>query len=228
MSTTAEGATAPAAAETTDGRPPVYGRMLKAAEAHASGKWKPTDESAKQFKLFTAWRNLGPGRTITEGVEERLAEAWGGTAPDLRTVERLASRYRWRERAEQWDVDRDAKEREAIEALSIDEQVERYRSRQVRLASESMEGAILMARWVKRELAHMLTQPAGTAKPSEVARVATAYTQVAAIAGNAEAQAIGIGELLGLLDEAQANAQAAGIPLGANTAGGAEATRAEA
>ena len=224
MSTNAEGASAPAAENGDAGQPPVYGRMLKAAEAHASGKWKPTDESAKQFKLFTAWRNLGPGRTIGEGTPEKLAEAWGGSAPDLRTVERLASRYRWRERAEQWDVERDAKEREAIEALSIDEQVERYRSRQIRLAQESMENAIAMARWVGKQLRLLLASDE-QAKPGDVARMAQAYTQVAAIAGNAEAQAIGIGELIGLLDEAQANAQAAGIPLGGN---GAERTRAEA
>ena len=139
-------------------------------------------------------------------------------------MERLASRYRWRERAEQWDVERDAKEREAIEALSIDEQVERYRSRQIRLAQESMENAIAMARWVGKQLRLLLASDE-QAKPGDVARMAQAYTQVAAIAGNAEAQAIGIGELIGLLDEAQANAQAAGIPLGGN---GAERTRAEA
>jgi hypothetical protein len=69
-----------------------------------------SDESAAAYAHFLAYRNLGVGRTFRRAYRHWVAAAGGATAGHEGPQEppgswhREMARFRWLERAEQWDV----------------------------------------------------------------------------------------------------------------------------
>lgn len=160
---------------------------------------QPT-ETPRAFAAFVVYRDLGPGRSLAKAAD---AMPHG---PGVRVMKGWSPAHRWVERARAFDRHQDrirlAARDEAVarDEYGVTHELDVYRVRQSRLASEALDNAILMAKWVGKQLGLLMVSDE-PAKPGDVARMATAHTQVAAAASSAEAQAIGLKELMGLLEE---------------------------
>lgn len=169
-------------------------------------------ESSKHYAWFAAFRDVGPTRTLT-GDETRtvIAPLNGGKLPDGRNLRRVASKWGWRERAARYDAYAEASKKAINVEVTTLAEVEDYRLRQLRLGKAMLEATIRLVTLANERMA--------TLKPSElraqdVPRFYEVAVKVAAGAASAEAQAIGLAELVRVLEEQEANS-GWGTPAGA-------------
>jgi hypothetical protein len=150
------------------------------------------EETARAYAAFSRFRELGPGRTLSEayrtgtGRKEAAAPSgqWRG----------WYAAHRWRERAERWDAHlarlaTAEREREHLSHLA------EYRERQRQLARATAEGALKLLKRAGDRLDGLEEIPA--------AALPAFYRAAAAVAdsaSSAEAQALAVDELLSLLE----------------------------
>ena len=159
------------------------------------------NESNRHYAMFAAWRDLGPGRTVKgEATLDAVAVPNGGKRPDERNLRRLMKRWHWQERAQAWDAHLDAERVAAQVEANVLLDVEGYRDRQQKLGKVMLEATIRLVTLANGRLAEL--KP-GDLRPQDVPRFFEVATKVAAAASSAEAQAIGLKELVGVLAEQQ-------------------------
>ncbi|MFU8803624.1 MAG: hypothetical protein ACNA8W_07440 [Bradymonadaceae bacterium] len=69
------------------------------------------EETAKSYRAFCIYRNLGPGRSL----QKASIEIYGKTTVSLRYLEQWSSKFSWVYRAEAWDAHEEESKRLARE-----------------------------------------------------------------------------------------------------------------
>ncbi|KGI79322.1 hypothetical protein IL38_23720 [Actinopolyspora erythraea] len=110
-------------------------------------------ESERMFARFTVYRDLGEGRTLNQTAE--ILNSTSRKTVTYRSLTEYASRYRWRERAEAFDVDQAAADRARMAKLRK-EAVERHRKQ-----GQAMQGR------AAQELAQLAV---GSLSPNDILR----------------------------------------------------------
>lgn len=159
------------------------------------------DESSKHYAMFAAWRDLGPTRTLGgSDALDALAPLNRGRRPDVRNLRRLQKRHRWEDRARAYDAHVEALHSTVTAEIDVLRDIEDYRERQHRLAKALLEATIRLVTLANGRLA---TMKPTELRPQDVPRFFEVAAKVAAGASAAEAQTIGLAELLGVLTEQQ-------------------------
>ncbi len=155
-------------------------------------------ESGRQFEAFTAYRNLGPQRSLNAAYRSDRTAA--GKAPDplqaapggWRTWYRT---NRWPARAEAYDAHLELLNRKGQEAEHA-QHIEDYRDRQRKLGSALVENAVRLLKLTNERLAGLKSGDIPLERLPSFLRAAASAAEAGA---NAEAQAIAVTELLSLL-----------------------------
>ena len=157
---------------------------------------QPT-ETPRAFAGFAVYRDLGPGRSLAK------AAAAMPNGPGVRVLKSWSPTYRWVERARAFDASADrhrlaarAEATAEAEANVIDD-LERYRRGQLSIALQLRDAALIMVAQVLQRLQSMGTEEIPVASLPSFIRAAVSVAEASTAA---EAQAIGLTELLGILD----------------------------
>lgn len=182
------------------------------------------DEGSRAFAAFCVYRDLGPARSLDKAYRKHSQDT-GSAATGTRASgrwEQWAQDHQWRERAAAYDAERERRQREQAEADHWRE-LELYRQRQRQLAITSTNASIQLMQLASRKLERLferLNLPDLTSTDAVKRKQAQAaldaalsvigtdklpgwYRAAAALAEagtNAEAQAIGVTELMRTLD----------------------------
>lgn len=161
-----------------------------------AGPWeRQSGETARAYAAFLRFRDLGPGRSLAAAYRAATGRQQAGEPSGQWRGWHAA--HAWRARAEAWDAHlaRQAQaEQEAEHARVLAE----YLARQRILAARQHDAALELLNAAGERLAAMDPQEIPVAAIPAFLRAAAA---VAEAASNAEAQALGVAELLTLLDE---------------------------
>lgn len=152
------------------------------------------DETPLAWSAFTRYRDM-PKRSLLDAyrletgrIQARiLTGQWSG----------WYRRFEWKARATAYDEYRDRIQREAREKTHREE-IEGFRSRQRRLASTATETSVVLLQKVNERLK---TLKVSDIKPGMLPAFIRAAASVSQIASGAEADALGIDDLLNQLDE---------------------------
>ncbi len=142
------------------------------------------------------YRDEGPSRSLASAYRQETGKEQAGGPSGQWTGWYV--QYRWKERAEAYDAHLEQQARAAREAEHLRD-LDAYRDRQKWLAIANLESAIRMLNMGNKRLAD-LEQSDYLLRPETLPMWFRAMVTIAEAATNAEAQALAVGELLGLLE----------------------------
>ena len=158
---------------------------------------QPT-ETPRAFAAFVVYRDLGPGRSLAKAAD---AMPHG---PGVRVMKSWSPAHRWVERARAFDADADrnrlaarAEATAEAETNAVDD-LERYRQGQLSISLQLRDAALVMVAQVLQRLQSMGAEDIPVASLPSFLRAAVSVAEASTAA---EAQAIGLAHLLGILDE---------------------------
>ena len=155
-------------------------------------------ETAKAYAAFCLYRDLGSGRSL-----EKARQALGKSSGYIRQLETWSSRSAWQERCRTYDAFLELLSRREREAAYI-EDMEAMRQRQKQLSLATFNTAISL---LHKAMARLKALDAADIDPGKLPAYFRAAAAVAEMATNAEAVALGLHELLGLLDARETAAE---------------------
>lgn len=164
------------------------------------------DEHARAFRAFRAYLSLGPARSLTRARAALSAE---GAAISLRQLKRWSAAHDWVSRVRAFDADEAARTFAARTDARVNDEIEAYRTRRLREAIEQHEGLTALSEIANARLASMRPDEL---RPQDAARFLEVAAKLSASAAGMESQAIGLAELLTVLQELQEHDERHGTP----------------
>ncbi|HEU0298874.1 MAG TPA: hypothetical protein VFR37_05450 [Longimicrobium sp.] len=184
--------------------------------APAASAWdRLQGETSRAFAAFEVYRELGPTRSMSAAVAAYRAKY--GKAPKGREKSRRreqggnggetgarkipshwevwAAQYTWRDRAAKWDAAQVLEERRRAEDAHK-AKVDAYLNRQQRLAAAATEATIGMLGMINRTLKQMTSREEMMLPAKQLPQFVRAAAAISETTTNAEAQAIGVEQLL--------------------------------
>ena len=162
----------------------------------ADGPWtRHADESAVAYKAFCTYRDLGPSRSLDEAYRQHTGQQKGNKRATGHWT-RWYSKFEWRARAEAYDAHLELLARRDREAAYIKD-LQNLQDRQKKLAQATLGAAIHLLQKAGERLRKLEAGDIDTKTLPSYFRAADAITEAAT---NAEATALGLHELITLLD----------------------------
>ncbi len=149
------------------------------------------DETAKAYAAFCLYRDLGTERSL-----EKVRQKVGKRSGYIRQLERWSSRYAWPRRSKGYDAHLELLARRGREAAYMND-MEAMRQRQKKLSLATFNAAISLLHKATERLQAL---DAADIDPGKLPAYFRAAAAVAEMATNAEAVALGLHELMSLLD----------------------------
>ncbi len=162
-----------------------------AGEADGAVWTRSDDETAKSYAAFCLYRDLGSARSL-EKARQRLGKSSGY----IRQLETWSSRYAWLRRSKGYDAYLELLSRREREASYMTD-MEAMRQRQKKLSLATFSAAIGL---LHKAMERLKALDAADIDPGKLPAYFRAAAAVAEMATNAEAVALGLHELVSLLD----------------------------
>lgn len=192
------------------------------SEIEARHPWeRKENETSKAFAAFCAYRDLGPGRSISKAHATVKPRQTSGRGKAPRHWEEWASLHDWPKRAQDYDLHLELQARQRREAEHHAE-LEAYRTRQKHLAHATTDSALKLLKLSNQKIEDLQKEydgwkaallaadtPELRAKllandPISVLSIPNwirAAASVAQVATDAESQALAVNELLHILED---------------------------
>lgn len=161
---------------------------------------KREDEGARAYHCFTLYRDLGPGRSIDKAYHADRAARGQQESSKSRAPRRWfewAAEHEWKRRAEAFDAHRELEARQ-LQAEAHREQIRQLADRQRERAARTHQAAMLL---LEKGMARLKDLDPEELEPAQATAALRAAAAVAESAGNAEAGALGVEELLKVLGD---------------------------
>lgn len=163
--------------------------------ADASMLWtRREDETARAFDCFCVYRDLGPSRSIAEAYRQETGKEQAKQASGAWTGWYRA--FDWKKRAEVYDAHLEERRRAEREAEYIQD-LDAFRKRQKKLARQTGKAA---SQLLKKAQDRLKTIDIEEIPPEKLPAFFRAAAAIAEAASNAEATALGVLELMAILD----------------------------
>ena len=160
------------------------------------GPWTRLDgETAVAYAAFCVYRDLGPGRSLDAAYRKHKGQQKGNKRATGHWT-RWYSKFDWKTRAEAYDAHLELLARRGREAAYIQD-LQRFQERQKKLSQATLGAAI---RLLQKAGERLQALDADEIPPQSLPAYFRAAAAVAEAATNAEATALGLHELITLLD----------------------------
>lgn len=152
------------------------------------------EETARAYACFCVYRDLNSRRSLAEAYRQETGREEAKQAPG--TWAGWYAKFDWKKRAEAYDAHLEERRRAEREAEYIQD-LEAFRKRQKKQAQETSEAASLL---LKKAQDRLKTIAIGDIPPDKLPAYFRAAAAISEAASNTEATALGVLELMAILD----------------------------